>query len=347
MKNRFDYLDKLRLAATFMVFALHIMAFKGKDFYMHDILKDSGGWFILFSPAWGGVWIFFVLSGYLAGLGFYNGIYDLNIKDVWRYYYKKLRKIYMPTVLYLCFAVIIVQPYFFEDWHIILQIITCTYDGRPGFNGGGVTWFVFTLMWCYLATPLLCKICGGNWNIKVLFFCVSLCGLAIRLFWYWSGNDWYTIYTSPLGNIDLFFCGFCIPYILRSMSIPKSKLLKVITLVCFILLVLENSYSMAYSWHIAFYQYVSPSLYLLLTCMYIILFSGEEQNNASSFLHKLGAFLCGISFEIYLVHSLVFERLSPHIGGSTATGQYFKFLIVASVVTLLFAIGWKRIFRRI
>lgn len=38
-----NYIDKLRIAATFLVFCLHSLLFTGKNFPMMDILKDSGG----------------------------------------------------------------------------------------------------------------------------------------------------------------------------------------------------------------------------------------------------------------------------------------------------------------
>lgn len=38
-----NYIDKLRIAATFLVFCLHSLLFTGKNFPMMDMLKDSGG----------------------------------------------------------------------------------------------------------------------------------------------------------------------------------------------------------------------------------------------------------------------------------------------------------------
>lgn len=43
-----NYIDKLRIAATVMVFSLHSLLFTGKNFPMQDILGEAGGYFIFF-----------------------------------------------------------------------------------------------------------------------------------------------------------------------------------------------------------------------------------------------------------------------------------------------------------
>lgn len=43
-----NYIDKLRIAATFLVFCLHSLLFTGKNFPMMDTLKDSGGVLYIF-----------------------------------------------------------------------------------------------------------------------------------------------------------------------------------------------------------------------------------------------------------------------------------------------------------
>lgn len=48
-----NYIDKLRIAATLMVFLLHSLLFTGKNFPMQDILKDSGGVLYIFYSCMG------------------------------------------------------------------------------------------------------------------------------------------------------------------------------------------------------------------------------------------------------------------------------------------------------
>lgn len=55
-----NYIDKLRIAATLMVFLLHSLLFTGKNFPMQDILKDSGGtlYFLLLHGAQFGYFLY-------------------------------------------------------------------------------------------------------------------------------------------------------------------------------------------------------------------------------------------------------------------------------------------------
>lgn len=55
-----NYIDKLRMAATLMVFLLHSLLFTGKNFPMQDILKDSGGtlYFLLLHGAQFGYFLY-------------------------------------------------------------------------------------------------------------------------------------------------------------------------------------------------------------------------------------------------------------------------------------------------
>lgn len=84
-----NHIDILRIVATFMVFSLHSLLFTGKNFPMTDILNNSGGYFIFFTSAWGAVWIFFVISGFLAGKNWKAGKYELNAQSIRSYYQKK------------------------------------------------------------------------------------------------------------------------------------------------------------------------------------------------------------------------------------------------------------------
>lgn len=52
-----------------------------------------------------------------------------------------------------------------------------------------------------------------------------------------------------------------------------------------------------------------------------------------------------ISFEFYLFHSLIFYQIAGHIGGHSAIGQWVKFILIGGSITVIFAIGWNKIFQ--
>lgn len=74
-------------------------------------------------PAWAGVWIFFVVSGYLAGIGFKTEKYKLTFGGVKEYFYKKIRRVYIPVILYICFCTVMLNPDFLDRWVVVRQFI--------------------------------------------------------------------------------------------------------------------------------------------------------------------------------------------------------------------------------
>lgn len=347
-----NYIDKLRIAATVMVFSLHSLLFTGKNFPMQDILGENGGYFIFFTPAWGAVWIFFVMSGYLAGIGFCKNKYELSIQGIKKYYWKKVKRIYIPTILYIAFCTVMIKPDFLSDNDVILKIITCTYAGTPGFNGPGATWFVFTLMWLYFISPLiawvLTKIPAKQ--IVLFFVFILLLGIANRLNWYINEWAWVDLYTYALCNLDLFTCGFFVAYMEDKNKIQQNNYFRYGLVGLFIFFIMVNNYMIAYEKYIAVYQYIFPSLYLIFACLYLYCFrvnfsicrNSEIKN---TFIKKIAKRFATISFEFYLFHSMIFDRLAKHIGGHTASEQYLKFFMVSFVITYIFSVGWHKAFK--
>ena len=67
-------INVLKILATAMVFFCHswIVCYETFGYTIHGLYR------IFITPAWGGVWIFLVVGGYLAGYGFYGGKYSLD-----------------------------------------------------------------------------------------------------------------------------------------------------------------------------------------------------------------------------------------------------------------------------
>ena len=290
-----------------------------------------------------------MLSGYLAGIGFSKKKYELAIQGVRKYYWKKLKRIYIPTVLYIAFCTVMIKPDFLSDNDVILKIFTCTYAGSPGFNGPGATWFVFSLMWLYFISPLIacvltripvCKM--TSFVLFIIFF-----GAVNRLNWYINEWAWVDLYTYALCNLDLFACGFCVAYMKDKNEIQQNQYFRYGLVGLFMFFIMVNSYMIAYEKYIAIYQYVFPSVYLIFTCLYLFCFrvnfsacrNSKIKNEVKKSIAKRFA---TVSFEFYLFHSMIFDRLAKHIGGHTASEQYFKFFIVSFIITYIFSVGWHR-----
>lgn len=86
----FDIIDFLKCVSAFMVFFLHVTIFSGVQFAGNQFLQYYPKFFFFYTPAWAGVWIFFLVSGFLAGIGFLNRRYLLEKSSILTYYKKKL-----------------------------------------------------------------------------------------------------------------------------------------------------------------------------------------------------------------------------------------------------------------
>ena len=100
--NSIDILNFLRVVATMFVFFLH-----GKSNVSG--LNESSNPFIFMTslPAWAGVWIFIILSGYLMGKGFIQHRYHFihtqrsPLIELLNFYYKRFLKL-APLYYFYC-----------------------------------------------------------------------------------------------------------------------------------------------------------------------------------------------------------------------------------------------------
>lgn len=350
-----DPINLYRCVAVLLVFSLHACVFNGKAFTCPDMLKESSLAFLFWTPAWGGVYFFWLLSGYLAGKGYVDGRYGTSLSETWRYYKKKLMNVYVPTMCFNVAVGIMSFPDFFpQNWNALKQMLTCTYHGAPGVNGIGATWFVFTLMWFYLFTPPFCKWMnkiGSRRKIKYLLILMLLGEAAYRVVARHYGLDWGTmVYSAPLANIDMYFCGVCLAYLLKDADSRETtaRVSKALFVPCFLGYIALSCWMLAYNKHIGTLQYYMPTGYLLLGLWFLTVFRSKMplRRFGGGTIVLLIDWFSGISFEFYLFHSLVLDRISHLIGGPTAVLQHFKLLFFTIVLTVFLSIGYHRIFGR-
>ncbi len=98
-----------------------------------------------------GVQVFFVISGFLYGRKVINGIKD--------FYIKRIKKIYLPYLIFVSLA-LIAYYLFHKDYLSYDKVLLYLFNLQAftTIKGLGHTWFVTSIMLCYLITPLLQKI---------------------------------------------------------------------------------------------------------------------------------------------------------------------------------------------
>lgn len=171
---------------------------------------------------------------------------------------------------------VLIQPDFLNNNpDFLFKVLTFTYNGNPGFDGPGATWYVSTLLQLYLVAPFVCRVLHilfKNINevrrqhiiaLLLIFSCVAL-GLLSRYFSWKRGVDWYSqVYVPFYMNLDLYISGILLNYILPLEKSENSKaLIKKICVYLFLLGFILFNIWIYYRENYFVYQYILPSLYI-------------------------------------------------------------------------------------
>lgn len=364
--NHVNPLNVIRVMAALMVFMLHATLFENKV----SLLYNNGESFLWHPSAWSGVWIFFIVGGYLAGKGFVSGRYGYDVKSIKKYYWNKIKKVIFPTVIFIAFCGIFVYPdFFYKNIGVILaNFFTFKYIGQPGVDGIGATWYVSTLIFFYLITPFVA--CLFNYieknNYKIMYFIfiiILTSGLMYRIYCLETNLEWNKyVYCPFYANIDLFIGGMLLSYIFYNLNkkIEKSTNIKVISCVILVCTVLLNSYlylqaDMGSSICDKWVKYYFQTILIIVCSIFIFAFDTNESKVNTISIEKIknnplriiDAF-AKISFEFYLFHSLILHLISPYLSitNNISNISWLCFLIVMMIITCVCSIGYHRIFEK-
>ena len=358
-----DAISVLRVIAMTLVFLLHA---KGVAEEFGFDQSACGKWAFLWqAPAWGGVWIFFLLSGYLIGKGFFSGRYGTDKKGVLQFYYKRWLKIGLPTYV----AAALISVFFCTEFVksqplVLLRILTFTYNGIPGADGIGALWYISTLMQLYLLSPLafaLGKAVAKGLSPRkkalaacLLFTVLAALGAGFRTGMLRRESAWYEwVYAPFWGNLDLYFCGFLLAFFAgKRRSALRGPLLsagKILSCALLSAVVLFASFSGYYDgWH-ARYIALCPTLFLLSAGAYLLFFDAlpggirAEKFTLAGWGKRPSLAINGIaevSFEFYLLHSVVLVS-APRFAVRSNVGIYLSLCLYAAVVTLLCSVFFR------
>ena len=366
--NKVNPINILKVIATMCVFMLHTYIFSSQWGFVYG----EKTW-ILKTPAWAAVWIFFMLSGFFIGKGFYSGKYKeegkYTIKSILRFYLSRVIKIGVPVLSFSLLTLILLEPQtFFGDKQIIWKILTFSFFNEPASNVIGVTWYVSTLMRLYLCAPfvmyILEKIFGGIKNnskkkvmLVLLFVAIALLGLWGRINLYKRGVNWSSqVYVPFYCNLDIYVCGMLINFWDEEVkSIFKwGKFISWILVIALIVLNIRVYYMSDYIFDcLIIYQYVMPTIYIFVIGFFLLNFGNEKVRYRKLSLDSLkeNPLRCvelfeSISFEFYLVHSMVLNCIYLHVSnGETGIAIHLKLMVFAFVISTILAYLMNRAFR--
>ena len=342
----FEPIDFLRVLATIMIFCLHTSIFSGQIGFQFSTTT----WFLQ-TPAWAGVWIFFILSGFLIGKGFINGRYNYTPKGIIIFYMSRIFKIAIPTWFFILLCLVLVQPQFAISYpEIIWQNLLFIYDSTPGFDGPSATWYISTLIQLYLVAPFIYKMIDyaivkfnkKNKSLQGAIFILILIvilGFSVRLIAYKLKLDWSSrVYVPSYMNLDLFASGVIFNYISRNIKITINN--KIFGWMYYIVLgvVIINAY-IYFKQYYFMYQYVFPSMYILVIGTFLVLASKRiniKYMRPYSPLKLITRF-SSITFGFYLFHSLILSKIYIFFSESYPVFSHIYLLVVGFVITLPFA----------
>lgn len=356
-KNRVDIFNFLRAYALLCVMGIHSMIVINS---ICPKMTTTWNWYI-FTPAWVAMGMFYILSGYLLGKGFYSNKYKTDINGIISFYITRLIRI-LPMYLFFIltmFIFVVPDQIFVLKEKILIPLLTFTYSGDPGVVGIGATWFISTIFQLYLIAPLFYKFIITKINRKyhiIVFLLLLLYGLIYRICGCEHLHlDWYKqIYTPAWVNIDYFFTGMLInSFTQNSINTKIKDVCRPISLVClfsFTILLMHQWYS----GHINFQRVYAPTFTILI--FILIFWSWDSTNRIKSskltfrnlmknplrILDCLGI----LSFSFYLYHTVFFSiipKLFVETNIFTRGTSNTKLLIYTYVFTFIYLFIWSTI----
>jgi len=213
--------------------------------------------------SWAGVWIFFILSGYLIGKNFYNGRYSTDSHGILKFYGKRFLRI-APIYIIFLLASFLINPQWFLAIPVysVLQMLTFTYNAIPSCYGTVVIWFISAIMQMYFFAPFLYKFIIGKTQIKpfVLLIIIIISGVSLRIAESLLNMDfWIFTYTNAFSNLDLFLAGMLLNKITCN---PDSRIKEKLRLFSIPLLIAVSFFFVLVT-NLFIIQYILPTVILI------------------------------------------------------------------------------------
>lgn len=343
--NNSTCINSLKVLATALVFFCHSWITCYNAF-----AYNAYGWCrLMITPAWGGVWIFLVISGYLAAYGF-SGKYEMNMEGVIKYYKNRIVKILIPTWVFISIVYLLIHQDKMITWDAVIRFLTCTFNGEGSpVSGIGATWYIFIVMWLYLLTPVILillnrieKIYGrytfGLYLTILLSVCLLGCIYRVVTYFYLDWYEW--TYANVLGCVDLFVAGMisfkmsrCFPQ-LSNKLVQRLRVCVVLMLIN--LIVICADFGSLIPLGNLLYRYIWPSAYLILSCLLLLLYAYKTEDVRSLIsvrMAKLVNLIAPYTFAYYLWHSSLLLYVVDKLNISDDNMHFILTMVVGFVVS--------------
>ncbi len=360
-KHRTDQLQFIRLLALIPIVSWH-MEMMG---YWLLPLNHDARW----NGANSSVVLFFILSGMISGYLSFDKDIRFSIKDSLQFVWKKIKKFYplylgvtLYSISFTPLLKLIADRGFGEDFRyltgllvrnlLLVQSWVRVYPGEY-FVFSEVGWFMSTIMFLYLLDiPLKATVTAiryraldsGKKHADTYYLAAVIAGLLILITVYCfllrSTDVEFTEYVLPIARIGEYMIGIALGYLLYPILnrdntgrvIYNTALYTVLELASLVIWV-AVLFTPVSIWEFRIVRWLIPNLLLLVVFMI--------GRGGLSRLFRLAPlkYLGDISFEIYLLHSMVIRSITrSNLLGETLDsklGQAFTMLLSLTVTLML------------
>jgi peptidoglycan/LPS O-acetylase OafA/YrhL len=363
--NGYDPLLTLRAFAFILVLSGHVFAILYRPAQAIESVKTHGyAWMAMGSP-WAGVWVFFVLSGYLMGKGFYSGRYQLTKGSVWDFYRRRLLRIAPIYYFALLVVAIFTAPEIMtlsNFWQVI-ALAVFSQQSSTGAPVIGALWSIQTEMAFYAMVPLLFMML--EWTTRrmnPLALLVVIVGLGIvykcSVMAGTHGAGWtLRAYVPLIANIDLFLVGMLANWLVPAFArlVAKRDMLTagVIYMVPFYSVTAYVFAHASFGAHPANYMvlalYVGPTLVCIATLLLVLMFeahlvSGARSPAATRWFIRGTQIVGVLTYPLYVWHEPIFTQLRKAYPAEIGWRLAIEGSFIALVITTIVAYGsWRLI----
>jgi peptidoglycan/LPS O-acetylase OafA/YrhL len=230
-----DPLLSLRALACLLVLLGHAFMVEFPPTDLKQMVQSNSPIWLLTASPWAGVWVFFTLSGYLMGKGFFSGRYTLHDSSIYQFLANRILRIvpiyYVATIL----VSILICPEIFKPnnlWMLFL-ILIFDYQGNFSINPIGALWSVSTEMQFYLLVPLLfllLSLIARHAGKAIILAPLLICGLSewTKSHFELKFDTYQYIYTPLTSNLDCFIIGMTANPIIQSLR--HTRFVKIVSL---------------------------------------------------------------------------------------------------------------------
>ncbi|MEJ8799866.1 acyltransferase [Trinickia caryophylli] len=294
---------------------------------------------LLMSAPWAGVWMFFVLSGYLMGKGFFSGRYALDEFGVADFLWNRALRIWPVYAFALFVVMVFVYPQTFQRANLWMpaQVLLMDYSGHMPINIIGALWSVSTEFQFYLLAPLIALAINWvdrKWGARYWMLALVIAIGSVVNIWLARRMDWDLLRMlkyiyNPIGaNLFLFVAGMFFAKLRMNTGKRAPGMLSAGSMVLGLMLLAQTllaSYMAFYGTRFARYLVYVPPLVVAGTLLTIGLWESCKVEGRMAWFVRWTQLGGTLTYCIYVLHSdvmLALRKIAPPVIGLTQQAAY-------------------------